>query len=410
MRRALSSSWTLLLALLWLGLLASPAAAGKATVAILGLEVVDSSGAVDPEAVKVAKELTDGLRARAKVGSGPYVLAPGSDKELIDEKLIKNCDTEAMPCMSQIGKDLGANYLMYGRLEKKGDGYQVQINLLNVDKKKFEKTKTPLTIPFAQKDSASLAAAAKRVYNDLTGVVESGALVVTSNAPDGEVFLDEQSKGKLTSGSLTIDKLAEGRYRLAIQAEKFERGEVVVTIRSGESTPQTLNLTPLGDMNHKIFGTTSQKKTNYWKPVAIGLGVLTVAAGGAWIYGFSKIDEAKICTGFGGTVMGGKCEGASVTETVTESSCSKTGMAPYSDNDAFKDACDGNKMTNWAIPVTITLGIGTLITGYLAVRASGDEAPPPPTTGARRSKKRNNVSVTPIISPDGGGATFRLDW
>lgn len=399
MRRALSSSWTVVrlfaLATIWLAF-ASPAFAGKATVAILGLEVVDTSGAVDAEAVKVAKELTDGLRARAKVGSGPYVLAPGSDKELIDEKLIKNCDTEAMPCMSQIGKDLGASYLMYGRLEKKGDGYQVQINLLNVDKKKFEKTKTPLTIPFAQKDSASLAAAAKRVYNDLTGVVESGTLVVTSNVPDGEVFLDEQSKGKLTSGSLTIDKLPEGRYRLAIQAEKYERGEIVVTIRSGESTPQTLNLTALGDMNHEIYRTTSQKKTNYMKPIAIGLGVLTAAAGGAWIYGYTRIDEATI-----------KTELAGKNVKISEADCDKM---EFQSSQAFKDACDGAKITDWAVPVTLTLGVGMLITSYLAIRAGGDETPPAPTTTSRRAKKRNNVSVTPIVSPDGGGATFRLDW
>lgn len=399
MRRALSSSWTVVsfgLAMLWLGLIATPAFAGKQTVAILGLEVVDTSGAVDAEAVKVAKELTDGLRARAKVGSGPYVLAPGSDKELIDEKLIKNCDTEAMPCMSQIGKDLGANFLMYGRLEKKGDGYQVQINLLNIDKKRFEKTKTPLTIPFAQKDSASLAAAAKRVYNDLTGVVESGTLVVTSNVSDGEVFLDEQSKGRLNSGSLTIDKLPEGRYRLAIQADKFERGEIVVTIRSGESTPQTLNLTALGDMNHKIYGTTSQKKTNYMKPIAIGLGVLTAAAGGAWIYGFSRIDEAQIEKDLAGEDVN-----------ISDADCDNP---DYQTSQAFKDACAGSKITNWAVPVTITLGVGMLITSYLAIRAGGDETPPPPTTTSRRAKKRNNVSVTPIISPDGGGATFRLDW
>jgi hypothetical protein len=397
MRRALSSSWTLLLALLWLGLVATPAFAGKATVAILGLEVVDSSGAVDPEAVKVAKELTDGLRARAKVGSGPYVLAPGSDKELIDEKLIKNCDTEALPCMSQIGKDLGANYLMYGRLEKKGDGYQVQINLLNIDKRKFEKTKTPLTIPFAQKDSTSLAAAARRVYNDLTGVVESGTLVITSNASNGEVFLDDQSKGKLNGGSLTIDKLAEGRYRLAIQADRYERGEVVVTIRSGQSTPQTLNLVALaiGDENHEIFGTRSQKKTNYMKPVAIGLGVLTAAAGGVWIYGFTRINEGQI-----------KSELAGENANISEEDCANETflMSP-----AFKKACDGSKLTDWAVPVTLTLGVGMLITGYLAIRA-GESESLPPTTGARRTKKRNNVSVTPIISPDGGGATFRLDW
>ena len=51
--------------------------------------------------------------------------------------------------MSQIGKDLGADFLVYGRLEKKPDGYAVTINLLNVNKKKFEKAKSPLTIPHA---------------------------------------------------------------------------------------------------------------------------------------------------------------------------------------------------------------------------------------------------------------------
>lgn len=404
MRRALSSSWTVVrlfgLAILSLGLVATPAFAAKPTVAILGLEVIDTSGAVDPEAVKVAKELTDGLRARAKVGSGPYVLAPGSDKELIDEKLIKNCDTEAMSCMSQIGRDLGANYLMYGRLEKKGDGYQVQINLLNVDKRKFEKSKTPLTIPFSQKDSASLAGAAKRVYNDLTGVVENGTLVITSNVPDGEVFLDEQSKGRLNNGSLTIDRLGEGRYRLAIQSDNYERGEVVVTIRSGESTPQTLNLAAIGDPNHEIYNTTSRKKTNYMKPVAIGLGVLTAAAGGAWIYGYTKVrgrDNDAISRDLGASA-----------DMISESDCGNENFRSMSP--AFDDVCTGYDMTRWAIPVTVVLGLGTVITGYLAIRGSDTESPPP-TTGARRTKKRNaNVSVTPIVSPDGGGATFRLDW
>ncbi|MFN0246772.1 MAG: PEGA domain-containing protein [Kofleriaceae bacterium] len=399
MRRALSSSWTLLLTVLWIGLCATPVFAGKATVAILGLEVVDTSGAVDPEAVKVAKELTDGLRARAKVGSGPYVLAPGSDKELIDEKLIKNCDTEAMPCMSQIGKDLGANYLMYGRLEKRGDGYQVQINLLNVDKKKFEKTKTPLTIPFAQKDSASLAAAAKRAYNDLTGVVESGSLVVTSNAPDGEVFLDEQSKGRLDNGSLTIDKLAEGRYRLAIQSDKWERGEVVVTIRSGEATPQTLDLKPLGDMKHTVFGTTSQKKSSRMKPIAIGLAVLTLAAGGVWIYSSTLADEPLIKS---------QLDELGIDDAnVDTDDC---GKAAYEASPAFKSGCNGYKASWVAGSVTVAAGLGFLITGYFAIR-SGETEPPAPATTRRRAKKRtNNVSITPLVSPDGGGATFRLDW
>src|SRR3954471_1721373 len=99
MRRALSSSWTAVVLVL-VGILAPARAwAGKPQVAILGLEVVDPSGNVDAKTTTVAKDLTDGLRARAKVGSGPYIIAPGSDKELIDEKLIKNCDNEALACM-----------------------------------------------------------------------------------------------------------------------------------------------------------------------------------------------------------------------------------------------------------------------------------------------------------------------
>src|SRR4051812_36690842 len=124
MTRALSSSW---LALVLVALMATTALANKPTVAVLGLEVIDPSGNIDQTSTTVAHDLTEGLRSRAKVPSGPYQLQPGSDKELIDEKLIKNCDTEALACMVAIGKDLGAEYLMYGRLEKKPDGYVVTI-------------------------------------------------------------------------------------------------------------------------------------------------------------------------------------------------------------------------------------------------------------------------------------------
>ena len=37
--------------------------------------------------------LTEDLRGRAKLG-GPYTLANGADKELIDLKLLKGCDDD----------------------------------------------------------------------------------------------------------------------------------------------------------------------------------------------------------------------------------------------------------------------------------------------------------------------------
>ena len=101
-------------ALFLIALTSSTALANKPTVAILGLEVVDPSG-IDATSTSVARDLTEGLRARAKAGTGPYQLAIGSDKELIDEKLIHNCD-ELIGCMSEIGKNLGAKYLITGKV------------------------------------------------------------------------------------------------------------------------------------------------------------------------------------------------------------------------------------------------------------------------------------------------------
>src|SRR5665647_650120 len=273
MTRALSSSWrsvaTLLSALFFVALTRSSALADKPKVAILGLEVVDPSG-IDAQSTSVARDITEGLRGRAKAGAGPYTLAIGSDKELIDEKLINNCD-ESVNCMADIGKNLGANFLIYGRLEKKPEGYVVTINLLNVDKRKMEKAKSPLTI--TQKDPASIAAASRKAYNDLTGTTELGTLVITANAQRGTVLLDDEPKGNLNSGTLTLTGLKEGRYRLAIEADGYARSpEMVVTIRSGETTTQPVTLVegtkgPVSGPVISRTGTTSDSQSNIWKPV-----------------------------------------------------------------------------------------------------------------------------------------------
>src|SRR4051812_13481909 len=98
--------------------LTTSAAVAKPQIAVLGLEVIDPSGTPTAQDTQVAKDLTDGLRGRAKANTGQYQLAPGSDKELIDEKLLNNCDDEKPACMSAIGTQLTAAVLMYGRLQK----------------------------------------------------------------------------------------------------------------------------------------------------------------------------------------------------------------------------------------------------------------------------------------------------
>src|SRR6185503_1540068 len=91
--------------------MATPANPTKPKVAVLGLEVVTVTGTPDPATVRVAADFTVALRLRPKAGQGPWRFAPGSDKELLDEKLLEDCENEAAACMAKIGAKLGTDLL-----------------------------------------------------------------------------------------------------------------------------------------------------------------------------------------------------------------------------------------------------------------------------------------------------------
>lgn len=403
MTRARSSRWLalpvrVLGALLLITLAASSAWADKPKVAILGLEVYEPSGNIDQPSTAVARDLTEGLRLRAKSGTGPFQLAAGSEKELIDEKLINGCDSEAIACMAEIGKSLGADYLMYGRVERKPDGYAVTINLLNVNKKKFERARTPLIIPFTQRDATSLAAAARQAYNDLTGVSALGTLVIKANVERGTVFLDDEPRGSLASGSATISSLPEGRYRLAIEADGYQRGqEVVITIRSGEITTQPVTLTALdgGGAPGGALGITRKaaRKTNLWKPTFVGLAAVSAGLGGYSLWRWTQWRD-------GVEAIPKPAPGAPA---ITPASCgsAQTGTP-------LADVCDKRRHNIYAGIAAAGVGGLAVMAFYMGFLRDADEAPTASVAG-HRTKKRP-FTVTPIVSADGGGATVQLDW
>src|SRR4051812_12684655 len=82
---------------------AGSAAVAKPNMVVLGLEVIDGSGTPTQADTLMAQELTAGLRSKPKSGTGTYQAPQNSDKELIDEKLLKNCDDEKPACMAAIG-------------------------------------------------------------------------------------------------------------------------------------------------------------------------------------------------------------------------------------------------------------------------------------------------------------------
>lgn len=428
MTRVLSSACVVLVVL---GLGGRAWAGSKPPIAILGLEVYDSGGGIDPETTRAAKELTAALRDRAKAGTGPYTPVQGGEKELIDEKLLNNCDSEAPTCMAAIGNELGAEVLMYGRIEKatqNGQGiYRVSIKLLNVNRKQLASS-TVETLPIADSSGVRASAHAKAWYAKLAGAVTGGALAIRANIDRGTVLVDEEVKGNLSSGTLTVTGLADGRHTLAIEAQGYQRYEAPVTVRTGETTPHAVTMvemkrlaSPLKEPRGTTIsreGTVSGKPGggNVWKPVFYATAAATAVAAGGTIYELlqgnnnaSKIDQSSM---FVNTVGKQRSDGPSVDSGQCDSSEVKSYAATHPndpDLKRFNDACSNFKYQKIGWVVTSVVGvaaIGSFIMAY--VRDSGSESEA--RSAVRGRRKHRQLAVTPIVTPNGGGATLQFDW
>ncbi len=434
MIRAFSSTCLALL-LICLG---GNAYAGKPLIAVLGLEVVDPGGTPTPQDTQVAKALTDGLRSRAKAGTGPFQIAGNSDKELIDEKLLKNCDSEAPTCMASIGSDLTADVLMYGKIERKGTAYYVTMKLLDVHRKLVEKTLPNESIPVSQaKDDAELQRWAKTIYAKLTGQNTAGQVLVKLQTGDhGTILINGDEKGSITNGVGQVSSLEEGKYKLEVQSEGYKPWSDTITVRPGETTNVPVKLekadggakviTPPpggggevgpggsgpGPGGGGVMVDTGSRGNATWKGVFVGSVVVGLAGGGIVLYGRNQINDArqKLCDGGAYNP-----DMPDATHLVVDATCAKpsTSKSPLTDAQVkqYNDQGDHGKLLTWVGGVTAgvagAFAIVALYKGFIA-KDGGGSSGEHVSNGHR--VRRDRFVVTPIVSPDGGGATLRFDW
>ncbi|HEX7837853.1 MAG TPA: PEGA domain-containing protein [Kofleriaceae bacterium] len=404
MIRVLSSACVVLL-LLALGGRAH--AGSKPPIAILGLEVYDNGGGIDPETTRAAKELTAALRDRAKAGTGPYTPVQGGEKELIDEKLLNNCDSEAASCMAAIGNELGAEVLLFGKIEKVNQNgqmvYRVSLKLLQVGRKQISSAVESLPVADAGND-VKVSAAVRTWYSKLVGGTGGTLAVKASNLDRGTVLIDGEDKGNLTSGALTLQGLPEGRHTLAIEAKDYQRYEARITIRAGETTTQSVTMVEMTSSKKPVLvpsgnhisteGTVAAKsKTNVWKPVFYGALVLDAAAASFALYEWklSRDDAKNIPSG---------------SKQYDESSC---GTGDEANNPALQSACShySKRTIGWVVTGVVGAAVvGSFVMAYL--RDGGSESETKAALGGHR--KRRELVVTPIVTPQGGGATLQFDW
>ena len=365
--------------------LASTSALAKPKIAILGLEV---TGSVDQAATNVARDLTDGLRQRAKAGSGPFTLAPNSDRELIDEKVIKQCDSEEAGCMSEIGKDIDTDVLVYGKLEKDGGGFQATIVMLDVKKRTTIKTTFVMVPPGAS--SEAVRNIAKKMYLELAPTATGSAkLVIKANVESGSVFVDDELRDTLSDGRATLT-LAEGRYRIAIESDGYKRKEIKVKLTEDESSTETLELT-------KKSGGGEGGGIDPWKPV---FAITLAGAGGLAVYSWLKHrDKEEAAIGLDGTRIGGDMG------KINQSDCGDPVMTTTPEK--FDATCSYYKKHLYSGIAAGGVGALALFAGYMAFIRSHDE---PSASSASRRVRRPSIAFTPNLSPEGGGATMRIEW
>jgi hypothetical protein len=419
MTRALS------LSCLALVLLAGSAFAGKPSIAILGLEVGDASGTPTPADTQIAKELTDGLRSRAIAGSGPFTLAPGSDKELIDLKLLSSCDSEATSCMSAIGDSLHADMLMYGHIEKQGKAYLVTLKLLDVRQKRIEKSVPNTQIPLSQASGASLKGWAKNMYANLTSSQAAGSIVVkVANAERGTILVDRAEKGNITNGVGQVSGLDEGKHKVAIESQGFQRWEQDITVRSGESQTIDVHLdkadsggggsggssgvggdTGVGPGGLGVVSSSGEGPSasggggwHKWLYTSLGVGIV---GGGLWYAGYKTIDSAE----------GRLCEiGGYADPKFGKPLCQGKPMQSEANVSHENDRGDRGHVMSWVGGGMVVAGV--VGTGLILVYEGIIKKDSPSTERAMGTRRvhRDRFVVTPIVSPNGGGATLQLSW
>lgn len=404
-----------LAALVWIA--AGAALAQQKSVAVLGLEVKDSGGGMSMGTVRLANALTDGLRKQASLGNGPYRLAPNTKKGLAEMKLLAGCDDDGPKCLARIGSALGAEILLFGKLERTGSGAKVSLQLIDVKRARKIKGVTD-SIPEAEWDN--LDRWARTLYAKLVGLPVDGSLTIQSNASTGTVYVDGSASGQIAGGTATLDTLPEGRHRIAVESPGYRRWDGEVSIKAGQSSRVNVELRAVSSTAGPEIGTEEPGggyRVAFWTALGIGAAVGAFQAVNWFVLRPSAADDVDaagqalgdndvmILQNAAGNLFEPDANNNNVL--VTDNLCAaldKAGNDSSFQNIAeLQDACDKGKRTATfsyvAIGVGAAAGAAAAFFFYKGYVSSGDS-----------SGERSSVRVSPQIGPNAAAVGVSIDF
>lgn len=380
-------------------------AVNKPKMAVLGLEVQPGpGGTIDPGAVLIAKEVTRELRQRMQSPACPYVLAPNSNKELLDEKLLMSCDSEGLDCMVLIGVALASDAMLYGKVEKRSESFRVSLKLLDVHRRQIQ--------PAVDDSSAGggVAGVVRRLYRKLIGdgPISGGSLVVRARSETGaplrggSVILDDEVRGTLTNGKLAVTGVPEGRHTVAISVGGFRRHEEMITVRGGEQATVEALLRQQSAMPEPIpsVGAPPPEEpartgpSPIWK-VSLIAGA-AVAVGGAGYIWYTLDKQQTHAGNVRANINNDRCD---------ESDASLLATNPQMYVPAFRRACFWTTRNRVAFGIA---GLGAVTAVVSLIMMSRD----PDRRYAVAAGHRGGaaLAVAPLVGPDFAGAQLAGSW
>ena len=217
--------------------------AARQKIAVLGIEARDEGDSRSRQkSAALAKTLTTELRSRATEGG--YDLTPGAVKDLLELKLLSSCLDENATCMSAIGKELGADVVVYGHLEKGHAGYTVSLFRLETDTRIVRPIDVP-RVGSGTEENIRKVAAAITLEAPAAPVVpaEPSRLVVSTNVP-ATIYVNGTPRGATADGQpLVVNDLVGSSVRLEVESPGRKRWENSIDLQRG-TTEVTIALEP----------------------------------------------------------------------------------------------------------------------------------------------------------------------
>jgi hypothetical protein len=220
----------------------------------------------------------------------------------------------------------------------------------------------------------------------------------------GTVIIDDEPRGQLVNGRLTVTEVDEGRHTVAINVGGFRRFAEIVTVRGGEQATLDAQLhgLPAAAVERPLPGaggspppeTPSLRPSGLWK-VSLAAGAATAAVGGGYaLYAFERRQSwlPKVPSGIGP----GEC-GEDRTTLLTK--------APTIDFHAFDRTCHFH--TRIYVGYAIA-GVGAAAAIVSLIMLTRD---PVASDGhAAGEHARLELAIAPLIAPDLAGAQLAVAW